>query len=95
MRKVGDRLFMTLPNYARSFGVGVALRLPRMATKIVGIYLNLKLKKNLERNGHFWEVGSEAQCSKRAIVSLLRRHYRQVETRTLAMNPYHISFSAS
>lgn len=94
LRKAGDRLFMTLPNYARSFGVGVALRLPKQAAKIFGLYLDLKLKKNIERNGHFWEVGSDLRCTKRALTALLRRHYNAVEVGALPMNPYHISFTA-
>jgi SAM-dependent methyltransferase len=94
LRQAGDRLFLTLPNYRRSFGIGGLLKLPGRIAFPFRCHIELPLKKKLHESAHFWEVGSQRECTRRAIVDLLRRSYTQVSSGTFALNPYHIYFNA-
>ena len=90
----GNRLFMTLPNYKRAFGVGALIKFPWLPRIPIGAYVNIKAPKTLEGTAHFWEVGSYNYCTKKAIVAELKRLYSSVSTGQFAFNPYHLSFYA-
>lgn len=93
LHSAGDRLFMTLPNYKRSFGLGAILRFPKLGSIPFRAYANLGIPKTLPPM-HFWEVGSGVHCTKSAIVTELKRIYKSVNTGQFTFNPYHLSFYA-
>lgn len=92
MREIGDRLYMTLPNYKKAFGIGGFLRLPRISRPI-GWYLSVRQNRPLT-DQHFWEVGYRRECSLAAVTSVLRRHYGKVSTERYPLNAYHQAFFA-
>src|SRR5690606_27240167 len=94
LRALGSRLFMTLPNYRASVGLGMFLRLPKMPVKLLDLHVDLPKAKALEAE-HFWEVGSHASTSKKAIMQMLRSRYLSVRMKRFALNPYHIAFYGS
>lgn len=93
LRTLGDRLYMTLPNYRKAFGIGGLLRLPRMPHKAFSWYFTFRQKRKLT-DQHFWEVDYSPECRLPEIVSILKRHYPSVVTERYALNAYHQAFVA-
>lgn len=93
MQSIGDRLYMTLPNYKKAFGIGALLRLPRIRAKPFGWYFTYRQNRKLT-DQHFWEIDYSPECRLPEIVSLLKRHYPSVRTERYALNAYHQAFVA-
>jgi hypothetical protein len=91
LRSLGKRLFLTLPNYRKRFGVGGILRFPKMRPFLFNWGIDLALGKGLP-DQHFWEVGFSAETRRSAIEDILRREYRGVTSGRFATNPYHVYF---
>jgi hypothetical protein len=91
---LGQRLFMTLPNYRVSVGFGGFLRLPKISPKLLGFTVDVPRKKALDKE-HFWEVGSSRETTRKKILSALATRYPAVGSKKLALNPYHIAFYGS
>lgn len=91
LRFLGDRLFMTLPNYRPTIGFTGFLRLPKMTPRLMDLSIDLFRHKRLDRE-HFWEVGSDRSTSKKEIIKLLKARYKNVMLKRLALNPYHFAF---
>lgn len=91
LRSLSDQLYLTLPSYSRSYGLGGLIRLPKINKKFQ-LHLNLPINKKLDKE-HFWEVGSEAESSKKNIINILNNYYGNVTFERYAVNPYHLSFS--
>lgn len=93
-RAVGRRLYLTLPNYKRVFGLSGFLRLPKFAPALVEAEIEIPIRKSLDKE-HFWEVGSSPLTTRKEIVKRLGRFYPRVDTGRYGLNPYHLSFQAS
>lgn len=93
MKAIGDRLYMTLPNYRKSFGFGGLLRMPRTSARPFGFYVSIRQDRKLT-DQHFWEIGYSSKCSLKNVVSILSRYYAQVRTERYALNAYHQAFMA-
>jgi SAM-dependent methyltransferase len=93
-RAAGSRLYLTLPNYKRVFGLGGFLRLPKLSPTIFGAQIELGIRKPLDKE-HFWEVGSSSMTTRKEILNTLGKFYSHVNTRRYGLNPYHLSFQAS
>lgn len=93
LRSLGDRLYMTLPNYKKAFGIGGLLRLPRIPYKAFSWYFTFRQNRKLT-DQHFWEVDYSPECRISEIVSILKRHYPSVKTERYALNAYHQAFVA-
>jgi len=89
--KLGRRLFLTLPNYRASVGLGGFLRVPKIGITPFDFTVDLPRKKRLEKE-HFWEVGSHPVTSRKNIVKKLREMYETVHVKRFELNPYHIAF---
>ena len=90
MRQLSDRLYLTLPNYAKFFGFSGFLDIPRIRRLMnVGAYLPIPRKISPE---HFWEIGTSRETSARAIKKILRRHYPKVRDYSYRLNRYHHAF---
>jgi len=92
-RSVGQRLYMTLPNYKRVYGVGGFINLPKVYGLSFRAQFELPNRKTLSEE-HFWEVGSSPTTTKREVIKRLGKFYRQIDTQRYALNPYHLSFYA-
>jgi SAM-dependent methyltransferase len=88
---LGNRLFLTLPNYKKSFGFFGLFRLPKLDYKPFKFGIDIKVKKILPKE-HFWEVDSCKNSSRFTICKILHNFYKIVKTRNFILNPYHISF---
>jgi len=91
LAKFGKRLFLTLPNYKASIGIGGLLRIPKTGARPFDWTIDIPRRKKLAAE-HFWEVGSEDRSSLKAIASELNKKYASVEVKKLPLNPYHIAF---
>lgn len=94
LKASGNRLFMTLPNSFASIGFGALVRIPRISRFLVDAHINLPIKHKLEGGPHFWEVGYNMDCTRKNIVSRLRKRYGKVSSSRFALNPYHYQFTA-
>lgn len=94
MRSIGDRLYMTLPNYKRAFGIGGLFRLPRIPHNAFGWYFTYRQNRKLT-DQHFWEIDYSSECRLQNIVSILKHEYSSVRTERYALNAYHQAFFAS
>lgn len=94
LRYLGDRLFLTLPNFNRVFGVGGMVRLPKLENRPVGMHIEVPVGKTLDKE-HFWEVGFSAGCTKSAIRKLLLERFEKVECPPFVLTPRHLCFYAS
>ncbi|NER23864.1 MAG: class I SAM-dependent methyltransferase [Symploca sp. SIO1C2] len=90
---LSQRLYLTLPNYKRTFGVGMLLNFPKLPYLAVDAHLELPNIKVLDRE-HFWEVGSSRATRKKEIEGYLKKIYGCVDKGRYALNPYHLSFYA-
>lgn len=93
LRGAGERLFMTLPNYKRTIGIGAMFRIPGRKPFPASSYIEIK-KRKLQEGAHFWEVGSEPGCTRASIVAELKKLYSKAHSGRFAFNPYHLSFYA-
>jgi SAM-dependent methyltransferase len=94
MRLLGRRLFLTLPAYARWMGFGGFVKLPWRAPALIDLNVALPKSSALAEGPHFWEVGWNAQCSRRSIEKRLAAHYASIRSGRFAVNPAHIFFVA-
>lgn len=93
-KQVSEDLYLTLPNYKRSFGLGGFLKLfPRAGYKSFSAFFDLPNNKVLDSE-HFWEIGSHPYSSKKAVADTLSRVWnKSVYVQPVPVNPYHIEFS--
>lgn len=94
LKSLGHRLFLTLPNYKRTFGVFGFLRVPKIHPLKFKMAIDVNLYQKLTPE-HFWEVGYCNVTTKKEIINILRKYYNHVESGHMLMNPYHIYFKAS
>ncbi len=92
LRSLGDRLFLTLPNSYRAWGVSGLTFLPKLGGRLFDLNFNFPSKHTLAGGPHFWEVGHSPACSRKAIVNRLRQRYPTVRSGRFALNPYHMWF---
>lgn len=90
LRACSDQLYLTLPNYSRSFGFGGLFRLPKLARNM-SLFIDISIPKKLPTE-HFWEVGSSKNTERSVVMRLLSKHYEQVVFKQFALNPYHLAF---
>jgi hypothetical protein len=90
-KNLGDRLFMTLPNFYPAVGFGGFFCFPKLPPRLVRLTLDVPLKRKLDKS-HFWEVGSEKRTSMASILKELKARYAVVDSKRVALNPYHIAF---
>lgn len=93
LRGLGDRLFMTLPNSNRTWGVAGLASLPKLGLKQFDLNIDVPYKRRLDKGPHFWEVGYTPDCTRAAIVERLRQRYTKVQSGRFLLNPYHIWFA--
>lgn len=93
LRKLGRRLFMTLPSSKRSWGVASQFSLPKLGFKQLDFTFRFPFRRQLEDGCHFWEVGYNPECSREAIVARLKQHYPSVRSGKFLLNPYHMWFA--
>lgn len=91
LKELGNNLYLTLPNFKRSFGIGGFLILPKFLGR-VNLYLKSSFLKKLP-DEHFWEVGYNRSTSQNEIRKILQKYYRNVAISSYTLNPYHISFT--
>lgn len=92
LRGLGDRLFLTLPNSYRAWGLSGLLFLPKLGGQLFDLNFNIPWKRPIAGGPHFWEVGYTATCSRAAIVRRLQQRYGKVRSGRFALNPYHMWF---
>lgn len=92
LKNVGERLFLTLPNYYPNFGFGGLLKIPKLGHLNIDLNIPIPWRKTLAGGPHFWEVGYSTDCTRGAIVERLRKRYAKVSTRRFNLNPYHTAF---
>jgi len=92
LRNLGNRLFLTLPNSFKSWGIGGLGFIPKIGGRLFDFNFNVPLKRPIADGPHFWEVGYNSQCSQRAIIRSLRGRYSSVRSGRFSLNPYHIWF---
>ena len=94
LRNLGARLFLTLPNSYKTWGLSGLAYLPKIGAKMFDFNFNAPWKRPIAGGPHFWEVGHSAPCSRQAIVQRLYERYTSVQSGRFALNPYHIWFQA-
>lgn len=92
-KTIGHRLYLTLPNYKRSIGIGGFFRL-RHSVRNLSFYYDLPVKKKLPEE-HYWEVGYSKETHSAEIIKIIRRYYNQVSVKKYHLNPYHWSLTAT
>lgn len=92
LKELGARLFLTLPNSHRTWGVTLAFSLPKIGYKLVDLNFRFPFKHKLENSSHFWEIGHTDICSQNNIVEKLKQRYKSVKTGRFPLNPYHTYF---
>lgn len=91
---IGNRLFLTLPEYTQSFGLSGVFKLPRVPAKDFFFHLFVRKRIDLKGTEHFWEVGSEGSSKRNAIVERLKKHFGSVKTGRISFQPNQIYFIA-
>lgn len=91
LAQCGENLYMTLPNYNLPVGFGGLLRLPPAVNKEIGIWMRIKVKREINAH-HFWEIGMNKNCAKNNIERLLRKYYNKISTGDYMLEPYHTYF---
>ncbi len=89
---IGNRLFLTLPNSYRCWGISGFINLPKLGARLFDLNIDIPWRRPVEGSPHFWEVGYNRQCSRKAIENRLRTRYKTVRSGRFALNPYHIYF---
>jgi hypothetical protein len=92
LRSLGSRLFLTLPNSYRTWGLGGFAFLPKLAPRAVDLVVNFPWRHPIAGGPHFWEVGYNSECSRRALIGKLRTRYNHVRSGRFNLNPYHVWF---
>jgi hypothetical protein len=92
LRSLGNRLFLTLPNSYRTWGLGGFAFLPKLGARPIDLVFNIPWKRPIAGGPHFWEVGYSAGCSRRALVDKLRSRYGSVRSGRFGLNSYHVWF---
>lgn len=93
LKTLGDRLFMTLPNSMRSWGLAGLVSLPKLGLKQFDLNIDIPFRRNLDNSCHFWEVGFNRACTRSAIEARLAERYASVKSGRFLLNPYHLWFS--
>jgi SAM-dependent methyltransferase len=91
LRGLGKRLFLTLPNYRRTWGLSGLVFLPKLGVKVFDVCFDIPWKRRPPRE-HFWEVGYNHQCKRQEIVRRLKARYPSVRCGRFALYPHHIYF---
>jgi hypothetical protein len=94
LRTLGNRLFLTLPGYTKSFGVSGVIKFPWLKARDFFVHIFLPKNEDLALTEHFWEVGSERATHRGAIVAVLKKHYTKVRTGRMSFQPNQIYFIA-
>lgn len=94
LKTLGDRLFLTLPNSHRAWGMAGIAYIPKLGTKLFDFNVNSPMKHPIAGGPHFWEVGYSSDCSRASIVRRLTQRYNSVRSGRFALNPYHVWFIA-
>lgn len=92
LRRLGSRLFLTLPNSYRRFGVSGLIFLPRIGSRFFDMNFDIPFKRSLDHSSHFWEVGYSNECTQKNIINRLNKHFSSVRSGRFALNPGHIWF---
>jgi len=92
LRGLGDRLFLTLPNSYRAWGLSGLTFLPKLGGRQFDLNVNIPWKRPIAGGPHFWEVGYSPACNRKAIVNRLRQRYASVRSGRFSLNPYHVWF---
>jgi SAM-dependent methyltransferase len=90
-RRLGKKLYLTLPDYNSTYGLSGILRLPKSPVIFFKAQIAIHLKKKIAFE-HFWEVDSSKITSKKAISNILSNSYQNVTIKRYILNPYHLSF---
>ena len=91
LRALGQRLFLTLPNYKATIGASGLFRIPKIGAKSFDLTFDIPRKKKLDKE-HFWEVGSQRETEIKSIAFELKARYKSVKIKRITLNPYHIAF---
>ncbi len=94
LRALGDRLFMTLPNYRKYFGFAGLLRIPRRKPIEISLQLSTSFGRMLPPE-HYWEIGHSSETRLPKIVSSILTQYKTLETGNFPTNSYHRYFIAA
>lgn len=94
LRGLSKKLYLTLPSYRRTLGLGGMYRIPRLGLRPFSLILELPNRKPISPS-HFWEVDSDSYCKKKNIKRILGKYYSSIESSRYSLNPMHIKFVAS
>ncbi len=87
---VADRLYLTLPNYRKYFGISGFFDFPRIRKLFnIGAYIRIPRPVPME---HFWELDSYDYCTRKNVEAVLRKYYPKIETHNHKLNRYHRVF---
>jgi hypothetical protein len=89
---LGDRLFLTLPNSYKSYGLSGMTFLPKLGARLFDLNFNIPMKHPIAGGPHFWEVGYSSACTRAAIIQRLQHRYNKVRSGRFSLNPYHMWF---
>lgn len=92
LKALGDRLYLTLPNSRRAWGLSFMLHLPRISRRPIDANIEIPWHRSIEGGPHFWEVGLNPRCTRQSIVARLKQRYAKVTSGRFALNPYHVYF---
>lgn len=89
-KNISDRLYLTLPNFGKTVGMGGLLKIPRIGYVEASMYLNTHFGSIPDE--HYWEVGSSKATRRKIIIDLLKKRYKNVIYSRYTFNPYHGSY---
>lgn len=92
LKDLGDRLFLTLPNSFKTWGMSGFAFLPKLGIRNFDFAFDTPFKHPIAGGPHFWEVGLNSGCTRRKIEDLLGRRYKSVRSGRFKLNPYHLWF---
>jgi len=92
LKALGPRLFLTLPNSRKAWGLSGLLHLPKLGARLFDANIDIPWRRPIEGGPHFWEVGYNSQCTRSGIIRRLKTRYNIVRSGRFALNPYHIYF---
>ena len=92
--KLGKKLYLTIPNYNRNYGISGFLRIPKFGVRSIDFSINIPIRKRLDKE-HFWEINSSKETTIKNLNSILSRYYEKVSFKRYKLNPYHTSFFGS
>ena len=91
---LGKKLYLTMPNYNRNYGISGFLRIPKFGIRSIDFSINIPIRKKLDKE-HFWEINSSKFTTIKSINHILQKYYKEVSYSHYRLNPYHISFFGS